>query len=124
MSVAEAVAFDTYLERLGAFVRAQITGDARLTAVAGEVLLNSREPLTVREAVEDCRSHRWNFMIYEAWAWETANRVWGLIDSVPHLVGEAIKAYAPTRVELYVSESAAWDAIDAARREVGDPTWN
>lgn len=76
---------------------------------------------SVRELVEECASHGWNGTIYEAWVWETSNRVRELLWTLfadDDAAAEAIEIYArhldPNYFEASYGE--AMEAIAEAQR--------
>jgi hypothetical protein len=80
---------------------------------------------TVQELVDECADHNWNGQIYEAWVWETSNRVRDLMETLGaenDVVVAAVQLHARHVGYFEVSCGEAMDAIDEARRLLyGEP---
>lgn len=78
---------------------------------------------TVRELVDECANHNWNGMIYEAWVWETSNRVHRLIATLGvenDVAVRAIELHARQLEYFDASYCEAMDAMAEARRWLYD----
>jgi hypothetical protein len=74
--------------------------------------------ISVRELVDQCASHNWNGLIYEAWVFQTACRVHDLIRTLDETVARAVKLRAQQLDYYEVDYSEMVQALEEARREI------
>jgi hypothetical protein len=103
-------------ESMGAFVLARLFEDKALPRLAGEVLLY-RDGLfqSIEEIYGQCASHGWNSLIYEAWAYATAQHVRSRAKTLGPIGGEALLIYAQLE-SMDVTRSEAIEAIEEAQQ--------
>lgn len=123
-----------FLEGLGQSVRSQADfllallesnqSPEAAEAAASVLVWHGGEFVSVCELVEVCSSHGWNATIYEAWLWETGNRVRELQADVDPVSADALEVYARSQQFFEVSKSEMWEALDEARRALeGEPSY-
>jgi hypothetical protein len=84
-----------------------------LYASAGEVLIYLEGRfITVQEIYETCAAHGWNSLVYEACAYETANRVRAQMAALDPIASQALRAYASDVLDTEPHD--AWEAIREA----------
>lgn len=83
------------------FMLAQRRGDKDLYELAAAVLIQrDGRFITLRTLVDECGSRNWNRLIYEAWAWETSQRIRALESRLDPLEVRALKCYAREFYEI------------------------
>lgn len=116
--------YEATLHSLSAFLVAESAHHQTLHNKAGEVIVFHGGCFkTIRELFDQqCASHTSDSLIYEVWAWETAQRVHALMPSLERPQARALKIYAD-RLGLYdVNESDTYEAIREAKFALeGDP---
>lgn len=104
------------------FLLAERRADPNLHELSAAVLIQLEDRLvTVRTLVGECANHTWNYLVYEAWIWQTARRVRQLLSRVDFLEARAIETYA--RSIGYVDPDAGdmLQALEAARDALEGP---
>lgn len=112
-----------YAARLRQYVIACVLDkdeDEVLRAAGAVLALSEGRLVTVTELVGDALAHRWNSMIYEAWAWEFRNRIYAHRRTMPALVWEALRTTASQSGDLDISAEQAYSAIREAQRDLYD----
>lgn len=108
------------------FLLAEFMDDANLSDCAANVLIwRDGRFSTVRELVDQCASHNWNRLIYEAWAWETGHRIRSLIRKVDVTASRALEVYAQRNGYFETDVGEMRDAIEEAREALeGKVSWD
>lgn len=112
-----------YAARLSQYVIACVLDkdeDEVLRAAGAVLALSEGRLVTVTELVGHALAHRWNSMIYEAWAWEFRNRIYAHKRTMPALVWEALRTTASQSGDLNISAEQAYSAIREGQRELYD----
>ncbi|MBS0417953.1 MAG: hypothetical protein JSR66_09585 [Proteobacteria bacterium] len=103
------------------FILSEFKADEDLVERAGDVVVYREGRFTsVRELVDACASHNWNGTIYEAWVWETAQRVHALMRRLDAISGRALRLYAEHLDYYEVDTGAMQEAIYEARLARGE----
>ncbi len=107
------------------FILADLVADQHLIERAGDVIIYREGRFSpVRELVAACASHKWNGTIYEAWAWETAQRIRTLLRSLDAIGARALKLYAQHSHYYEVDTGAMREAILEAKIALeGELSW-
>lgn len=103
----------TYFRRLADFILAQISNAPNIAEIAGEVIcLHEGSFKTINQLLSECTNHKWNSLIYEAWVWETADRIESLMLK---LDGPYIEALLIAGGSEYLKDASIKDAYGAIR---------
>lgn len=98
------------------FWLAEFFGDSSLPERAGDVIIWHQGKFSrVRDLVEQCAAHSWNYSIYEAWVWQTAHHVHHLIRRVDVSARRAVMHHAHHHGYYEIDTRAMEDAIAEAR---------
>jgi hypothetical protein len=107
-----------------AFILAEFKADSTLVERAGDlVVYREGSFVSVRELVDACASHNWNGTIYEAWVWETAQRVHALMRNLDAISAQALRLYAENLGYYEIDTGAMQEAIYEARLARGEVEW-
>ena len=102
------------------FLLAQLREDPQLYRYAAAVLIQlDGDFVTLPDLVTACGKHRWNSMVYEAWAWETAQRIRAIERRLPALEAAALRVYAQEFYEC--TQGEMMEALQTARELLEGP---
>ena len=110
--------FSCFIRSHATFVLAELDQDqALLNEVAPEVLVWRKSQFTsVADLVRECESHRFGGLVYEAWVWETGNRVHALVNRLDPIPAAALIHHAKHLDYYDIDPAAMEEALDEARR--------
>lgn len=105
------------------FLLAELKDETALPDRAGDFITwRKGRFITIRELVDECGSHRYGGLVYEAWAWETARRVRAIISDLSPIAARAMVLYAKHTGTFEMDAEAMMEALRLAQRELyGDP---
>lgn len=103
------------------FILADFKADPDLIERAGDLIVcKDGRFASIHELVDACASHKWNQMIYEAWVWETAQRVHRLMRSLDPISGRALRLYAEHLQYYEIDTNMMQESIYEARLAMGE----
>lgn len=103
----------TYFRRLADFIMAQFRNDPNIAKVSGEVIcLHEGSFKSISQLLQECTSHNWNSLIYEAWVCETARRIKKLMLT---LEPPYIEALLTAGGREYLKDASTEDEFNAIR---------
>jgi len=114
-------AFASMCRSQSTFILAEFAADKHLVERAGDlVVYRNGHFVSVRQLVDACASHNWNRLLYEAWAWETAQRVQALLRCFDVSSARAVRLYAEHLGYYQIDTGAMQEVICEARLATGD----